>query len=243
MASKTARGVFLVRATRLLLAAAPLLVSGVAAEESVKAGINDAFLAPQLEVAEWVERFEGESREIFRLRREIVDALTLQPGMSVADVGAGTGLFVPLLAGAVDAQGQVFAVEISPGFAAHLRDRVAEARLENVSVVLAPERSVTLPAGSIDLVFLCDVYPHFEYPNDSLASIWRALRPGGRLVVLDFERIPGVSRDFILEHVRAGKQTFTDEIRRAGFELVGEVELEGLEENYFLSFRKLRVAP
>ena len=64
-----------------------------------------------------------------------------------------------------------------------------------------------------------------------------------KAVVLDFERIPGVSRDFVLEHVRAGKQTFTDEILRAGFELVAEVELEGLEENYFLSFRRLPAAP
>ena len=213
-------------------------IAGTAEEESVKPGINDRYLAPDLEVEEWVERFEGESREIFRSRHAIVEAMALRPGMTVADVGAGTGLFVPLLAGAVGSDGRVFAVDISPGFATHLRDRVAEAALGNVSVVLSSERSVTLPTESTDLLFVCDVYHHFEYPEATLASILRALRPGGEFIVIDFERIPGVSPEFVFGHVRAGKETFTEEIRDAGFELVEEVALDGLEDNYFLRFRK-----
>ena len=209
-----------------------------AQEDSAAPGINDAYLAQDLKVEEWVERFEGESREIFRLRREIVAALGLGPGKDVADVGAGTGLFVPLMAEVVGADGQVFAVDISPVFSVHLRNRAAEAGLGNVSVVLAQERSVTLAPDSVDVVFVCDVYHHFEYPQDSLASILRALRPGGHFVVIDFERIPGVSRDFVFDHVRAGKEVFTREITDAGFEAVEEVALEGLEENYFLRFRK-----
>ena len=89
---------------------------------------------------------------------------------------------------------------------------------------------------SIDVAFICDVYHHFEYPSDSLASIWNALRPGGRLVVVDFIRIPGVSRPFVLGHVRAGEEVVTREIQEAGFEKIGEDRF--LQENYILHFRK-----
>ena len=84
-------------------------------------------------------------------------------------------------------------------------------------------------------MFACDTYHHFEYPQATLASIRRALRPGGTLVVVDFERIPGKTRPWLLDHVRCGKGQVIAEIAAAGFELVEEVPL-GLEENYFLRF-------
>ncbi len=71
-----------------------------------------------------------------------------------------------------------------------------------------------------------------------MATIHRALRPGGSLFLVDFERIPGVSREWLLKHVRAGKDVFTAEIEKSGFELVEEVEVKGLKENYFLKFRR-----
>ena len=131
----------------------------------------------------------------------------------------------------------MLALDISPVFVSHLRDRAAEAGLTHVSVVLAQQRSVTLAEDSIDLAFVCDVYHHFEYPADSLASLRRALRPGGTLVVIEFERIEGKTREFIFEHVRAGKEVFRQEILDAGFELVREEDIEGLEENYVLRFQ------
>ena len=85
---------------------------------------------------------------------------------------------------------------------------------------------------------MCDTYHHFEYPHSTLASLHQAIRPGGSLVVIDFERIPGESRDWVLEHVRAGKDVFTREIEAAGFELVEQVAIEGLKENYVLRFRR-----
>ena len=71
-----------------------------------------------------------------------------------------------------------------------------------------------------------------------LASIHRALVPGGVLVVIDFDKIPDVSSDFIMSHVRAGKEVFRGEIEAAGFTFVEEVEISGLEENYFLRFKR-----
>ena len=93
-------------------------------------------------------------------------------------------------------------------------------------------------AASVDLAFVCDTYHHFEYPRSTLESLFTAIRPGGSLVILDFERIPGESDEWVLEHVRAGKEVFRREIESAGFQFEREVTVEGLKENYVLRFRR-----
>ncbi len=208
-----------------------------AQEASVKPGINEKFLDPALKVEEWTERFETESREIFHQRQEIVAAVGLKPGMAVADVGAGTGLFTLPFAEAVGTEGKVYAVEIAKTFLLHISTRAAAAKLTNVHPVHATERSVELPEASIDAAFICDVYHHFEYPQSSLASLHKALKPGGELILIDFKRIPGVTSDFIMGHVRAGQEVFEAEVTAAGFEKTGEVP-DLLKENYFVKFRK-----
>jgi SAM-dependent methyltransferase len=205
---------------------------------SVKPGINDNFLSEELDVGHYVGIFEGESREIAVHRAAVAATLDLEPGMEVADVGAGTGLYMDILAEGVGSGGRVYAVDISPGFFEHLQRRARENGLDQVMPVLCTERSVRLPEASVDVAFVCDTYHHFEYPLSSTRSIYEALRPGGRLVVVDFERIPGVTREWLLDHVRADKATFRAEIEGAGFEFVDEVEIEGLEENYVLRFRR-----
>jgi len=207
-------------------------------EAPVEAASNESFVAEDLDVDEFVNRFEGESREIAVRRADILAALELEPGLDVADVGAGTGLFMAPFSNAVGPDGTVYAIDISEGFIEHLNVRCAEEGLDNVETVLCTDHSIELDLNSVDLAFVCDVYHHFTYPQSSLWSIYQALRPGGRLVVVDFERIPGVSREWLLDHVRAGKDVFRAEIEKAGFTLVEEVEIEGLEENYFLVFRK-----
>ena len=207
-------------------------------EASVRPGANQAFLADDLDVERFVGIFEGESREVFVLRERIVEALALSRGMAVADIGAGTGLFLPAFGREIGSQGRVFAVDISPKFLEHLRERVKSEDLGNVQVVEALEDSVELPAASVDLAFVCDTYHHFEYPRSTLASLYKAIRPGGSLVIVDFERIPGVTRDWMLEHVRAGKHVFRREIESAGFRFEGEVSVEGLKENYVLRFQR-----
>ena len=225
---------------RHLLLLPAFLVGACAApeEQSVKPGINDSFLSPNLDVDLFVRRFETESREVFAKRSAIARAVGLRPGMAVADVGAGTGIFVDFFARDVGPSGKVYAVEIAQPFVDRLRERAAARGLTQVEAVLCDERDVSLPAASVDTVFACDTYHHFEYPRSTLASIRRALRPGGTLVIVDFERIPGKSREWILGHVRCGKETVIAEVAAAGFELVEEVPL-GLHENYCLRFRRI----
>ncbi len=200
--------------------------------------INQAFKDPDMDVAQWVERFEGESREIFTCRETILDALQLQPGMRVADVGAGTGFFSRLLADRLGRQGWVYAVDISPAFMRHVAEVSRQQGIENITAVLCAEDSVNLPAESVDLVFVCDTYHHFAFPEKTLASIRQALQPGGHLVVIDFEREVGKSREWVLQHVRAGKDEFAREIIKAGFELERDMRIDGFHENYLLRFVK-----
>jgi ubiquinone/menaquinone biosynthesis C-methylase UbiE len=209
----------------------------VAPETSVRPGINESYAEPDLE--QWTERFETESREIFRQRERIVARLNLGRGQRVADIGAGTGLFMALLSRAVGPNGRVYAVDIVPEFVEHIRRRAAEAGLTNVEAVLCSERSVELPPRSVDVAFVCDTYHHFEYPRHTLESLRQALRPGGQLYVIDFIREPGVSRQWVLDHVRAGQAVFAAEITAAGFALVRDDLGQGLlEENYMLRFRR-----
>ena len=211
---------------------------GALAATSVAPGINEGFLDPNLDVTSWVERFEVESREVYHARDEVMRSLGLKPGDRVADIGAGTGFYSLLMAERVGPEGWVFAVDIAPKFVEHLARQFADRGVGNATTVLCDERSVRLPPESIRVAFICDVYHHFEFPHDTMRSLHRALRADGRVFVIDFDRIPGVSREWTLDHVRAGKETFIDEIRDAGFELVAERAIPGFEENYFLEFRK-----
>ena len=223
------------------LAAAFALACGAAEpelEESVRPGVNEDFLSEDLDVDQFISIFEGESREIFRARPEIVRALEIQPGMAIADIGAGTGLFLPLFAARAGDAGKVYAVEISPRFIEHLKERKKQEGLDTLSIVEGKERSVELPEASVDLAFVCDTYHHFEYPKSTLASLRHAIRAGGSLFIIDFERVEGVSSDWVMDHVRAGKAEFRGEIEAAGFEFVEEVDVPELEENYVLHFRR-----
>ena len=208
-----------------------------APEASVKPGINTEYLMPNLDVSSWVERFEKEGREIYDSRRQIIAVAKIRGGSVVADIGAGTGLFTPMLADAVGPGGKVYAVDIVPNFLKLIDERSAQAGIRNVQTVLCTERSVALPPNSIELAFLCDVYHHFEYPRQSLASLHRALRRDGEVFLIDFKRIPDVSSDWILNHVRAGQELVTAEFEAAGFKKVEDVDL--LKDNYVLRFRKI----
>ena len=217
-----------------LWAAALLAPLAAAQEASVAPGINENFENPDVE--RYVAMFEGEDRAIYRHRNEIVEVLALKSGMDVVDVGAGTGFFSLMMAERVKPGGTVYAVDISDEFVEHIKKAAEQAGYKNVDARVCGQRSIDLPENTVDVAFVCDVYHHFEYPRESLASIHKALRPEGKLVIVDFERVEGVTSPFSLSHVRAGKGATTDEIKNAGFDLEREVDI--LEEQYVLVFTK-----
>jgi ubiquinone/menaquinone biosynthesis C-methylase UbiE len=220
----------------MLCCALFLLTPLSAQEESVKPGINDKFV-DNPKVPEWTERFESEGREVYEQRNAIVAACHVEPGMSVADIGAGTGLFTRLFAPLVGKQGKVYAVDIAETFVKHTEMSCHVRGWKHVEGIVCDQDDANLPPDSIDLAFICATYHHFEFPFKSLHSILDALKPGGQLVIVDFERIDGTSSDWILGHVRAGKDIVRAEIEKNGFELVEENK-DLFKENYLLRFKK-----
>jgi len=209
-----------------------------AQDKSVRPGINESFQNPNVE--EFIQRFEKEGRDAYDHRHAIVEAMQLKPGMNVADIGAGTGLFTRLFAPHVGPDGTVYAVDIAERFVKHVEDSAAKLGLKNVVGVLGDAESARLPPRSIDVAFICDTYHHFEYPQKMMASIHEALRPGGQVVLIDFHRIEGKSSDWVLNHVRAGQDVFAKEIESAGFKQVDQ-KPDLMKESYFVRFEK--VAP
>ena len=157
--------------------------------------------------------------------------------MAVADVGSGTGLFTRLIAPKLAPGGKVYAVDISKKLVDHVLDTCRQQKIAGVEGRVCTDTSTTLDADSIDLAFVCDTYHHFEYPAKTLESIRQALRRGGRLIVVDYKKEPGVTADWIMKHVRADKKTVIEEITRAGFQLSKDVDVH-LKQQYFLIFVK-----
>jgi ubiquinone/menaquinone biosynthesis C-methylase UbiE len=214
----------------LLLSTGPL----AAQSQSVRPGINRNFEQPNWQ--QWVNTFERPGREVYERRAAIVAASAVRPGMEVADIGAGTGLFTRLFARAVSPGGTVYAVDISETFVENILRTCREQGLDNVQGIVNTHHDTGLADASIDLAFVTDTYHHFEYPQDMLASIRRALRAGGRLILIDFRRDPSISSRWVMSHVRGNRNEVIREVQSAGFRLMNDRPL--LRTNYFLEFRK-----
>src|SRR6266478_2591462 len=134
--------------------------------------------------AQWLERAERVDEE----RPELVlSALELKPGMTVADIGAGTGYYSWRMAQRVGAGGTVYAVDIQPEMIKLLEEQMSRRGAANVKAVLGTPTDLGLPSAGIDLALMVDVYHELEYPHEMLAAIVRALKPGGRLVFVEFK--------------------------------------------------------
>lgn len=133
--------------------------------------------------AGWLDREERTEEERTDL---LIDLLGLEPGLAVADIGAGSGTLTLPVARRVLPGGRVLAVDIQPEMLQILRERLRAAGLDNVRTIQGTERNPNLPARSVDLVFLVDSYHEFSYPHEMAKAIRRALRPGGRLLVIEY---------------------------------------------------------
>ena len=223
--------------TALIAALLTLLACpAISQEKSVKPGVNDSFRDPK--VWEYVERFEIESREVFSKRKEIVEACKIPAGATVADVGAGTGIFTRMFSESVGEKGQVLAVDIAQNFLDHINKTNREANRKNVQTILCTADDTKLPEASVDVAYICDTYHHFEFPLKTMSSLHKALKPNGRVFVIDFKRIEGESTEWTMNHVRAGQEVFEAEILSSGFKKVRE-HSDLLKENYFVEFEKV----
>ena len=133
--------------------------------------------------AAWLEREEREREERGSV---LLRELALKPGMAVADIGAGTGYYARRIAPRVGAQGKVYAVDVQPQMVAMLRAAAKRPGLDNLVPVLGTAMDPKLAPGSIDLALMVDVYHELEFPYEMLQNIVRALKPGGRVVFVEY---------------------------------------------------------
>lgn len=200
--------------------------------------LNKQFQKPDLDVNEFIRRFETDSREIYAQRQKIVETIGLRPGMSVADIGSGTGLFAWLFAEKVGTKGKVYAVEIAPAFLKYINDQASRRGMDKVvQTVRSTQDTTNLAPGSVDVAFVCATYHHFEHPKKILSSIHQALRPGGQLIVIDFD-LRKDSSDFVRERARAPREVYFKEIEEVGFGRVETKQSLDLKDNFFAVFRR-----
>jgi ubiquinone/menaquinone biosynthesis C-methylase UbiE len=135
------------------------------------------------EGAPWLERPERAQEE---RPTQVIELLALRPGDVVADIGAGSGYFTRRLARALAPSGIVFATDIQPEMLEILTNRLAADSITNVVPVLGAITDPGLPEGGIDVVLMVDVYHEFSHPYEMMAAICRALKPDGRVVLLEY---------------------------------------------------------
>lgn len=205
-----------------------------------KGGLNDKFVDPNLNVNRWVEGFENNDRDVFINRENIISKLKLKEKSCVADIGAGTGAFLPLLQKKVGQDGKVYAVEISDRFLEYMANRVKVEKLESVEIVKGGLHKTNLKEESCDVLLLVDVYHHLDNPQKMLSDFRKVLRPQGLLAIVDFNRVEGQSRPWVLKHMKLSKKEVISQVTQEGFSFESEPKVP-FKENFMLIFKK--VAP
>jgi ubiquinone/menaquinone biosynthesis C-methylase UbiE len=169
---------------------------------------------------------------------ELIRTMGLQPGMTVADVGTGIGYMLPSLSRRVAPGGRVIAEDIFDDFLASARQRVENQKLDNVTFVKGTETDPNLPEAAVDIVLALDVYHHFDYPEKMLAAIHKSLKPGGKLVVVEYyKRQEAMAGGRALTHIRLDMPDVIKEIEANHFHLIAEKE-HIPDSQYLLILRK-----
>jgi ubiquinone/menaquinone biosynthesis C-methylase UbiE len=156
--------------------------------------------------AEWLERPEREREE---QPVKLLEALKVRPGDVIADIGAGSGYFTFRLAERTGSKGKVLAVDIQEEMLALIRKRMKERQVTNVEVVKGTEADPKLSANSVDLILMVDVYHEFSYPWEMTTAMVKALKPGGRLVFVEY-RLEDPEVPIKLVHKMSQKQVIKE---------------------------------
>ena len=161
--------------------------------------------------------------------QELVAALNIKPGMTVADIGTGVGYMLPFLSSAVGPSGKVYGEDIQTDFL----DRAKAKKSANVELILGTETDPKLPSGAVDVALVLDVYHHFDYPDRMLAAIRRGLKPGAHLVIVDFYKSASPSPG----HIRLERDDVVAEVEGNGFHLLAKRD-HTPNSQYMLTFEK-----
>ncbi len=205
-----------------------------AASQSVAAPKREPAGVMSYEKADWLER---EGRAELEKPEEVIAAMELRPGMSVAEIGAGTGFFSRRIAKVVGPTGKVYAEDIQPQMLDLLKEYTAKEGVHNVVPVLGTETDPKLPARGIDRVLLVDVYHEFQKPEPMLAAMRDCLAPGGTVTLVEY-RLEGESASHINIKHRMSVEQVLSEWTAGGFELVRRIETLPSQHIFIFSARR-----
>lgn len=181
----------------------------------------------------YIAALDDPARDAYQKPHEVVQALALKDGEQIADVGAGSGYFALRFARHVGTAGRVYAIDISEDMIKTVQQRAGQAGLQNVQTVLARPDDPGLAAASVDRIFLCDTWHHIPDHPAYLAKLRKALRAGGQIVIIDFQKkdTPGAPME-----MRIAREDVVKEFEQAGFRLAREETF--LPYQYFLVFKQ-----
>ena len=199
-------------------------------------GINKWYMGRQIAQVmshygiDWLERPERQYEENTAL---LLKNLDLKPGMNFADIGAGSGYYSNLISKQIG-NGKVYAVDVEPEMITYLNDRIKKEKLSNIVTVLGSETSVSLPALSMDIMLLVDVYHEFSFPYEMGLSMFKSLKPNGKLVLVEFrseDKSVPIKKIHKMSEAQAVK-----ELQMAGFHL--EKNIDNLPWQHCMVFAK-----
>ena len=179
--------------------------------------------------ARFAKAFDDPARDAWQMPARVIEALQLQPGMKVADIGAGTGYFSMRLARVPGVS--VFAVDIEPKMVDYLQQRARKEQLSNVTAVIAGAASPNLPEP-VDVILVVDTYHHLPNRASYFRDLRKSLKPGGRIAIVDFRKDAPEGPP---AHFRFTPQQIQDEMKQAGYDVLSSHDF--LPRQHFLIFR------
>ncbi|MES4785745.1 MAG: SAM-dependent methyltransferase [Nitrospiraceae bacterium] len=187
------------------------------------------------DIKEYLEHLDRPERDQYQKPVQVVEALGRKAGMAVADIGSGSGYFTRRFVEAVTDQGKVYAIDVEPEMLQYVKDSVEHMHIPfTAEFILAQPDNPKLPIESVDLTFLCNTYHHLENRTAYFSNIKSALKPAGRVAIIDFyhdERSGNIG--FPRRHL-VPRETVIEEMERAGYTLLREHTF--LPRQYFLEF-------
>jgi len=181
----------------------------------------------------YIAYLEDPQRDVYQKPHEVIMALGLREGETVADIGAGSGYFTFRLASPVGEKGRIYAVDTSPDMIVHMNHQIRDMKLRNIVTVLSAPDDPLLMDGSIDRFFICDTWHHIQNQAQYLALMKKMLKPGGQVIMIDFQKVElpvGAPME-----MKIAREDLVRQMESNGFKLVKEHTF--LPYQYFLIFK------